>query len=43
MGRCGNYTYKLERLYILLKKYFLTEYEDLINLKEYLGKWKDYK
>jgi DtxR family Mn-dependent transcriptional regulator len=34
--------HKLERLYILLKKYFLTEYEDMINLKEYLEKWKNY-
>ncbi|MDR0822634.1 MAG: metal-dependent transcriptional regulator [Endomicrobium sp.] len=30
--------HKLERLYILLKKHFLTKKEDIDNLKDYLGK-----
>jgi len=30
--------HRLERLYSLLKKYFLIEYEHMINLKEYLEK-----
>jgi DtxR family Mn-dependent transcriptional regulator len=34
--------HRLEGLYVLLKKYFLNEYENMINLKEYLEKWKDY-
>jgi DtxR family Mn-dependent transcriptional regulator len=35
--------HSLEGLYIFFKKYFLTKCEDMINLKEYLEKWKDYR
>jgi DtxR family Mn-dependent transcriptional regulator len=34
--------HRLEGLCVLLKKNFLTKYEDMINLKEYLEKWKNY-
>ena len=33
--------HKLERLHTLLKKYFLTKSEDIVNLEECLNKWKE--
>lgn len=32
--------HRLEGLYVLLKRCFLTESEDMVNLKEYLVKWE---
>lgn len=33
--------HKMKRLHILFKKYFLTKDEDVVNLKKYLGQWKE--
>jgi DtxR family Mn-dependent transcriptional regulator len=33
--------HKLEGLHALLKKYFLIKSEDIVNLEEYLNKWKE--